>query len=215
MKPIIGVLPLWDDEKDSLWMLPGYFNGILRAGGVPVMLPLSSEPSVIEQEIQMCDGFLFTGGHDVSPELYGVSRKYPNVICCKKRDEMEGALMKRALEENKSILGICRGIQFLNVYLGGSLYQDLPTEHPSDINHHQDIKMLAPGLNVMAQSEDGLIEAVYMPDKRFVWALQWHPEFAYETDVDSMKLFRTFVNSASPVSCYQKNVVLSHKVCYR
>ncbi len=215
MKPIIGVLPLWDDEKDSLWMLPGYFNGILRAGGVPVMLPLSSEPSVIEQEIQMCDGFLFTGGHDVSPELYGASRKYPNVICCKKRDEMECALMKRALEENKSILGICRGIQFLNVYLGGSLYQDLPTEHPSDINHHQAIKMLAPGLNVMAQSEDGLIEAVYMPDKRFVWALQWHPEFAYETDVDSMKLFRTFVNSASPVSCYQKNVVLSHKVCYR
>lgn len=137
MKPIIGVLPLWDDEKDSLWMLPGYFNGILRAGGVPVMLPLSSDSSVIEQAIQMCDGFLFTGGHDVSPELYGASRKYPNVICCKKRDEMECALMKRALEENKSILGICRGIQFLNVYLGGSLYQDLPTEHPSDINHHQ------------------------------------------------------------------------------
>ena len=47
----------------------------------------------------MCDGFLFTGGHDVSPELYGASRKYPNVICCKKRDEMECALMKRALEE--------------------------------------------------------------------------------------------------------------------
>lgn len=71
MKPIIGVLPLWDDEKESLWMLPGYFNGILRAGGVPVMLPLSSDSSVIEQAIQMCDGFLFTGGHDVSPELYG------------------------------------------------------------------------------------------------------------------------------------------------
>ena len=251
MKPIIGVLPLLDDEKDSLWMLPGYFNGILRAGGVPVMLPLSSEPSVIEHAIQMCDGFLFTGGHDVSPELYGVSRKYSNVICCKKRDEMEGALMKRALEEDKSMLGICRGIQFLNAYLGGTLYQDLQAEHPSEIDHHQTppydvpvhmnevkkgtplyqllgkdeisvnsyhhqaIKMLAPGLNVMAQSEDGLIEAVYMPDKRFVWALQWHPEFAFETDVDSMKLFRTFVNSASPVSCYQKNVVLSHKVCYR
>lgn len=60
MKPIIGVLPLWDDEKDSLWMLPGYFNGILRAGGVPVMLPLSSDSSVIEQAIQMCDGFMFT-----------------------------------------------------------------------------------------------------------------------------------------------------------
>ena len=103
-----------------------------------------------------------------------------------------------------------------NVKKDTPLYQLLGKDEISvNSYHHQAIKMLAPGLSVMAQSEDGLIEAVYMPDKRFVWALQWHPEFAFETDVDSMKLFRTFVNSASPVSCYQKNVVLSNKVCYR
>lgn len=179
----------------------------------------------------MCDGFLFTGGHDVSPEWYGMEAFSSNVICSKMRDEMEGALMKRALEENKSILGICRGIQFLNVHLGGTLYQDLPTEHPSGVEHHQTapydipvhtnrivkdsplhqllekenftvnsyhhqaIRKLAPDLEVMAESEDGLVEAVYMPSKTFVWALQWHPEFAYKTDKDSRKIFQAFVDS--------------------
>lgn len=231
MKPIIGVLPLWDDEKESLWMLPGYFLGIEEAGGMPIMLPLSSEPATIEQCVKMCDGFLFTGGHDVSPEWYGMEAFSSNVICSKLRDEMECALMKRALEENKSILGICRGIQFLNVHLGGTLYQDLPTEHPSGVEHHQTapydipvhtnrivkdsplhqllekenlvvnsyhhqaIRKLAPDLEVMAESEDGLVEAVYMPSKMFVWALQWHPEFAYKTDKDSRKIFQAFVDS--------------------
>ena len=231
MKPIIGVLPLWDDEKESLWMLPGYFHGIEEAGGMPIMLPLSSEPVTIEQCVKMCDGFLFTGGHDVSPEWYGMEAFSSNVICSKMRDEMEGALMKRALEENKSILGICRGIQFLNVHLGGTLYQDLPTEHPSGVEHHQTapydipvhtnrivkdsplhqllekenlavnsyhhqaIRKLAPDLEVMAESEDGLVEAVYMPSKMFVWALQWHPEFAYKTDKDRRKIFQAFVDS--------------------
>lgn len=231
MKPIVGVLPLWDDEKESIWMLPGYFNGIEEAGGMPIMLPLSSDAAIVEQSVKMCDGFLFTGGHDVSPELYGMKAFSSNVICCKKRDEMECALLKCALEKDKSILGICRGIQFLNVYLGGTLYQDLPTEHPGGVEHHQTppydvpvhknriekesplyqllgkeslavnsyhhqaIRKLAPGLNVMAESEDGLVEAVYMPSKTFVWALQWHPEFAYKTDEDSRKIFQAFVDS--------------------
>lgn len=61
--------------------------------------------------------------------------------------------------------------------------------------HHQAIRKLAPDLEVMAESEDGLVEAVYMPSKTFVWALQWHPEFAYKTDEDSRKIFHAFVDS--------------------
>lgn len=79
------------------------------------MLPLSREPALIEQCVKMCDGFLFTGGHDVSPELYGMAAFSSKVICCKMRDEMESALMKRALEENRSILGICSGIRNLRI----------------------------------------------------------------------------------------------------
>lgn len=129
------------------------------------------------------------------------------------------------------MLGICRGIQFLNVHLGGTLYQDLPAEHPTAANHHQTppydvpvhsvtltagsplwtllgkdalavnslhhqaIKTLAPGLAAMAVSEDGLTEAVCLPDKRFVWAVQWHPEFSFRVNEDSRKIFKVFIES--------------------
>ena len=69
-KPIIGVMPLWDDEKESMWMLPGYFDGIIQAGGTPVMFPLISDEHELYRLMDICDGILFTGGHDVSPELY-------------------------------------------------------------------------------------------------------------------------------------------------
>lgn len=231
MKPIIGVLPLWDDDKESLWMLPGYFEGIQRAGGIPIMLPLVMDAEITEQCMAMCHGFLFTGGHDVSPEIYGSEIVANNIVCNKERDYMESHLLKLALENDKSVLGICRGIQFINAYLGGTLFQDLPTEHPSEIEHHQKppydipvhkniiikdsplynllgtnrlfvnsyhhqaIKDLAPVLKSMAESEDGLIEAVYMPSHKYVWAVQWHPEFSYETDEASMKIFESFIES--------------------
>lgn len=70
-RPLIGVVPLWDDKLNSLWMLPGYFDGIIEAGGIPVMLPLTDDETTIEQLVSQCDGFLVTGGHDVDPERYG------------------------------------------------------------------------------------------------------------------------------------------------
>ena len=68
-KKIVGVMPLWDDDKESVWMLPGYLEGIHQAGGVPVILTFSSDNNDLNQLAKMCDGFLFTGGHDVSPVL--------------------------------------------------------------------------------------------------------------------------------------------------
>ena len=61
-RPLIGVVPLWDDTLNSLWMLPGYFDGIIEAGGIPVMLPLTDDETTIEQLVNQCDGFLVTGG---------------------------------------------------------------------------------------------------------------------------------------------------------
>ena len=135
-KPIIGVVPLMDYQRDSLWMLPGYLNGIIRAGGVPVTLPLTSAHDVLYRAMDVCSGFLLTGGQDVSPQLYG---EIPLPQCGEvspERDAMETVLLKNALESDKAVLGICRGIQFLNVYCGGTLWQDLPTQVPSDTEHH-------------------------------------------------------------------------------
>jgi putative glutamine amidotransferase len=85
----------------------------------------------------LCDGFLFTGGHDVSPELYHEEPLRELISCCEVRDRMEAAYLHEAVSMNKPALGICRGIQLINAALGGKLYQDLPTQHPSDVEHHQ------------------------------------------------------------------------------
>lgn len=231
MKPVIGVIPLWDDERESLWMLPGYFDGIRAAGGLPFMLPLTTVKEELVQLFELCDGLLLTGGHDVSPQLYGEEPIEKLGECCKSRDEMELQLLKLALAQDKPVLGICRGIQFINAAMGGSLYQDLPSQRPSSTEHHmeppydrachkviikensqlfdllgvkelgvnsyhhQAVKVLAPGLEVMAEAEDGLIEAIRAVDKRYVWAVQWHPEFSYKTDINSLKILQSFVDA--------------------
>ena len=228
MRPVVGVMPLWDEEKESLWMLPGYLDGLRQAGGLPIILPLSDDPAELTQLAALCSGFLFTGGQDVSPEVY---REPPHDLTepCPLRDAMERRILEYALAEDKPVLGICRGIQFINAALGGTLYQDLPSQHPSDtvhrqpppyerpvhnvavradtplhrclgvsalpVNslHHQAVKDLAPGLEPMAAAPDGVIEALYRPDSRFLWAVQWHPEFSFRAEEASRKIFRAFV----------------------
>ena len=70
-KPLIGITPLVDTARESYWMLPGYMKGLEEAGSVTVMLPLVDEEASLEQLADLCDGFLFAGGHDVSPAVYG------------------------------------------------------------------------------------------------------------------------------------------------
>lgn len=136
-KPMIAVVPLVDEARESYWMLPGYFRGISEAGGIPVMLPLTADTADLTQLADAFDGFLFTGGHDVSPSCYGMEKLPYCRDCCPDRDAMEGALVPLVLTRDKAVLGICRGLQFLNAALGGTLYQDLPTEHPSLVIHSQ------------------------------------------------------------------------------
>ncbi len=137
MKPIIGIIPLFDEEKDSLWMLPGYMDGITEAGGIPIMLPLTSDAGTIRELLDKIQGILLTGGHDVNPALYGEKPVSECGAPCNERDAMEWEMLTQALRKDMPVLGICRGIQFLNVFLGGTLYQDLPTQHPSGTEHHQ------------------------------------------------------------------------------
>lgn len=134
-KPLIGVVPLYDREKESFWMLPGYMEGIEGAGGIPVMLPLTADDGIIEALVGTFDGFLLTGGQDVSPALYGAEASPACGETCPMRDAMEPKLLAAALDMDKPVFGICRGIQLLNACLGGTLYQDLPTEHGRAVDH--------------------------------------------------------------------------------
>ena len=232
-KPLIGVVPRWDAEKDSIWMLPGYMDGIEQAGGLPIMLPLTTDRSSLEQICRTFDGLLFTGGQDVDPSVYHEEKTKHCGEICSQRDKMEATLFSLfVLEMDKPAFGICRGIQFFNAALGGTLYQDLPAQYknapklrhhqkkPYDkpshkvkiktgsplqlllkadeiaVNscHHQGVKELSKELVCMATAEDGLVEAVFVPGRRFAWAVQWHPEYSLN-DEYSRKLFLSFVNA--------------------
>lgn len=230
-KAVIGVVPLFDEEKDSIWMVPGYLESIEAVGALPIILPFTVNKDEIRQTFELCDGLLFTGGQDISADLYGGNSE----LCgkpCTIRDEMEKQLFKLAVENDKPSLGICRGIQLFNVLLGGTLYEDIPTQlksslihkqnppydvpiHEVDIikgtplydivgndkisvnsYHHQCIKQLAPQLEIAARAADGLTEAVYMPDKRFILAVQWHPEFIYKNSKPCLEIVRAFAEKA-------------------
>lgn len=230
MKAVVGVIPLWDDKRESIWILPGYLEAIKESGAIPILLPLDSSAEDIEQLCGVCSGFLLTGGHDVDPALYGAERGAKCGVACERRDRLEREVFDYALERDLPILGICRGIQLINAFCGGTLYQDLPSEYDSRLchqmrppydaiihsvrvvegtplskitkgaqslgvnsYHHQAIRTLAPTLEAMAIAEDGLIEAVYMPQQSFVIALQWHPEFNYHTSESSRQIMRAFV----------------------
>lgn len=228
-KKVIGVVPLWDDEKESLWMLPNYLDAIISESALPIVFPLTTDEKDIKQLASMCDGILFTGGHDVSPSVYGEQKRDVCGEPCAARDTMEGILLDICIQTQMPALGICRGIQFFNAYLGGTLYQDLPTDFPSTVEHHmsapydkyihtvsliketplydllrvdtlpvnsyhhQAIANLSPKLKPMAIAEDGIVEAVYLPEHPFLWAVQWHPEFLYGCDEPSRKIFREFL----------------------
>lgn len=231
MIPVIGLIPLVDDARDSLWMLPGYMEGVAAAGGLPVMLPLTDDEPSLDRLCGLCDGLLLTGGHDVAPELYGEERLAACGATSTMRDRMETGLLRRALETDMPVLGICRGLQFINAALGGTLWQDIPSQCPSGITHvqkkpynapthavnvisgtplhrllktdalmvntlhHQAIRQLAEPLSAMAAAPDGLIEAIWHPSRRFVWGVQWHPEFMWQKDAASMAIFRAFVGA--------------------
>ena len=196
-------------------MIPEYLDAVRSAGGIPVILPLKAGEADIQQAVSILEGVLLTGG--------------PDVGTCPERDALESLVLDSALEADKPVFGICRGIQFINASLGGTLWQDLPTEHPSEISHrqgkpygqathrvslsgplrelmgetetavnsrhHQAVNELASGLSAMAISPDGLIEAAWMPGKRFVWAVQWHPEYLFDKEAESLALFKAFINA--------------------
>ncbi len=229
-RPVVGLTPLMDIERESYWMLPGYMEALRSAGALPIMLPLTGDEAELRQMTELCDGFLLTGGQDVSPALYGAEKQTDRLgALCPARDAMDSRLLQLAIALDKPVFGICRGLQLINAALGGTLWQDLPTQRPGEVSHrtklpkdaaahevvlteggflrallgrdrlgvnsfhHQAIRDLAPCLRAAAVSTDGLVEAVELPGKRCVRAVQWHPEFSWRVSEESRAILRSFV----------------------
>ena len=168
------------------------------------------------------DGLVLGGGNDLHPSYYGEEINGASDFDLA-RDECEFALAKAFIQKGKPVFGICRGGQLLNVFFGGTLYQHLPCsdehKHGDDASlghgvhaqagsafeklygthfavnsfHHQSIKDVAPGFVVMGRCDDGIIEAIYDPRKKFVWGVQWHPEKIWTIEDSSAQIFRAFI----------------------
>ncbi len=139
-RPVIGVpCSVYPDPAPRLTPAHGVARSYLRtveaAGGVPLPLNLTGDGAVLDALYRMCDGLLFAGGVDIAPGCYGAAPHPKLGLTDLLQDAVELELARRAFADRLPVLGICRGMQLLNVALGGTLYQDLPSELPDALNH--------------------------------------------------------------------------------
>lgn len=177
-----------------------YARGVIEAGGIPVHIPIDVDPAAVGERL---DGIVLPGGTDIDPILYGADPDPELLPLEPERDDLELALLSAALDAEVPVLGICRGIQVLNVHQGGTLHQHVPEHGRFDLPidstihevsfaegstlhelygpsaqvnslHHQTVADLGHDLTVTARADDGTIEGMEMGDH--VVAVQWHPE---------------------------------------
>lgn len=232
--PVVGITTAHNLELDCFFCRKTYVEAVIKkGGGVPLLLPPVQNETLLKIYVDLIDGLLLSGGGEIHPVYFGEEPHWKLEEVSPERDYFEVMLTRSVLEANKPILGICRGIQVLNVVLGGTLYQDLQTQLPNSLQHqqkaprkypthkikirensylaqvlgttilqvnslhHQAIKDVAPGLQVVAWAEDGVVEAVESFSYPFVLGVQWHPEAMGEDNEHTASLFRAFVEAAS------------------
>ena len=228
---VIGLTPQGDGNK-GYNISPDFIRALNSLGAIAITLPsITDDDELLRDALALCDGIIFTGGPDVRPSLFGEDIIPSCGAINDERDAFEIKLYKMAMAADKSILGVCRGVQVMNIAEGGNIYQDIYSQsgtrlvhHTLDgerafhnvrltdnnalhkikfsaesfiVNsyHHQSVKDLADGYEAFAYSDDGLIEAIYMPSRRFVAGVQWHPEKRFEGDINSFRILIDFVES--------------------
>lgn len=214
-EPLIGVTTYLNRARWGVWdmeaaLLPAAYPRLVReAGGLAVMLPPDG-PAAAAAVVARLDGLVVAGGADVEPVRYGAEPDPRTGPPARERDAWELALIDAALASGTPLLGICRGMQLLNVALGGTLVQHLdghaeavgvigrhkvepvpgslyaslvpePAEVPT--YHHQAVDRLGAGLAASAHAEDGTVEAVELAAPAWALGVQWHPEMGEDTRV--------------------------------
>lgn len=221
------------ERKNKLvnWFSEIYATILCTHNCLLIPIPIAeSTKLVLSEYLADYDGLLMVEGGDVNPQLYNSTYATPEELDLTK-DDIETKCFLHAYENNKPILGLCRGLHIINTMLGGTLHNDIHEYNHSKVKHinyenydghrhkisivsqsplsqwykhdeisvnsyhHQGIKDLAPELRPMAYAPDGLIEAVYAPDKRFVVGLQFHPERMLPEYEGNSLVFESFINS--------------------
>jgi putative glutamine amidotransferase len=136
LKPIIGISSSLNEQV--LTVPTEYIQAITKFGGVPLILP-NVQKDAIDSMVQMLDGLLLTGGGDIDPTLFNEEPHQHLGSITPERDEFEIAIIHKMLKLNKPILGICRGMQILNIAIGGDMFQDIYTQSQSKLLQHAQV----------------------------------------------------------------------------
>lgn len=216
-------------RRDAIGGL-NYAEAVSRLGGLPTFLP-NLEPELAEAYLEGADGLILAGGADADPKHFQ-QEPHPQLgLVDPERDAFEFALYRAAKARGLPVLGICRGIQMINVAEGGSLHQHLPAV-PSTIQHeqrnidgslshqvslapgsslartfgaeavrvnsyhHQAVDRPGAGLEPIAWSSDGIVEALEGSGAQFVLGVQWHPEMSFARYPEQLAPFQLFIEAA-------------------
>ncbi|MFM1652881.1 gamma-glutamyl-gamma-aminobutyrate hydrolase family protein [Brevibacillus sp. B_LB10_24] len=141
-KPVIGITGGYVKHNafmEGVYVHHDYHRSVAAAGGIPIVLPFLNPEAALEAAA-LCDGVILSGGEDVDPLYYG-EEPHPQLgYTTRERDEAEIALIRHALEHSIPLLAICRGVQILNVTLGGTLIQDIPSQWSDPLQHSQKVE---------------------------------------------------------------------------
>lgn len=226
MKPLVLIVGRLAKETTGVRGKPfaagrRYFHAINEAGGVPLMLPpITSLAPDATDLMRRIDGVVLHGGGDIDPRLYGQEATAEELYgIVPEHDEVELAVVRAALELDRPMLAICRGMQMLNVALGGTLVQHIGSEdhwfRHSQVHldagckvadamgtttpegchcvHHQALDRLGDGLRVTGRTDDGIVHAAELDGARWTVATQWHPEDDAHADPVQQSLFSALV----------------------
>lgn len=162
-KPIIGIsTSVLADESgefagyERIYVNKDYVSAVLRAGGVPLMIPMEEDEENLRKTVSILDGIIFSGGQDIAPERYGEEPHAKLGGICPERDAFDFPLYRLAKEHSLPILGICRGFQLMTVAEGGSLYQDLSEREKESLKHNQGSGPSVPTHTVKLEKESKL-----------------------------------------------------------
>lgn len=224
-RPRIALVGRFADQASSIRSLGvvssrRLLESIWNAGGEPITFLPVENPNWAER-LEGIQGVLFAGGGDIDPKRYGETRASDELYGIDElQDENDFTLAEYALENGLPTLAICRGFQLVNVLRGGTLVQHMDQDHRRFIHsltidkdldglglskptleascyHHQAIKKLGEGLEVLATAAEGNIEAFRIEAKAWAYGLQWHPEDNSKTNEQQQELFNKFVAMSS------------------
>ena len=137
-KPLIGICPAIEHGRrrgDAYFLYVSYIEAVVRAGAIPVVLPFARSREEAQDVLSRVDGILLTGGDDLDPALYGQTARHSDLVGSRARAESELEYARTSLERSRAVLGICLGVQVMNVAFGGTLLQYIPEDVPGAPPH--------------------------------------------------------------------------------